>query len=414
MSYELFLASRYLKSKRKTGFISLITYISILGVLIGVAALIIVLSIMNGFESEVKNRIIGFGSHIRVRTFHNQGLQNVDEVMNKIKDIEHIIGMSPYVDEKALIIATKKNQRSGVIVKGVDVTTLHKVSDIQDDVVLGTFNVGEVQTENGKTYPGIVLGRYLADKLRANLGDPVEILSPTGIGPVMTRMPYLRRFIVTGYFETGIFEFDDIYAYISLKEAQRLFGLKQAVTGIEVKLDDLNKAEEVKEVIINQLGYPYTAVTWFDMNKTLFSWMQFEKWAAFIILSLIIMVATFNIVSTLIMVVLEKTKEIGILKSMGATSKSIMKIFMYQGLVAGVIGTFLGCVIGFALCWSQLKYKFFSLPPDVYIISSLPILMKSTDFISIALAALLLCFIATVYPARKAAQLDPVEAIRYE
>lgn len=412
MSYEFFIARRYLKSKRKTGFISLITYISIFGVTIGVAALIIVLSIMNGFESEVRSRIIGFSSHIRLRTFHNQGLDDYKKIIKQIENFNHIVGISPYIDEKALIIS--KNKKSGVIIKGVDTETVGQVSDIENDIIYGTFDIGEIRTNKQKSLPGIVLGRYLADKLGVGLEDKVQILSPTGLSPLISRIPHLRTFQVSGYFETGLFEFDDIFAYISIKETQRLFEMKNKVSGLEIKLDDLNYADSVSNKIDELLGYPYTTVTWFEMNKNLFSWMQIEKWAAFIILSLIIMVAAFNIVSTLIMVVLEKTKEIGILKSMGATSSGIMKIFMFEGLVGGAIGTILGCVIGFALCWSQWKYQYFSLPPDVYIISALPILMKWVDFFLIALAAIALSFLATVYPAWKAAQLDPVEAIRYE
>ena len=412
MAYEFFIAKRYLRSKRKTGFISLITYISMMGVMIGVAALIVVLSIMNGFESEVRSRIIGFGAHIRLRTFHNEGLEGYKKIVKQIENINHIIGISPYIDEKGLIIS--KNRRSGVVIKGVDPNTIGQVSDIENDVIYGTFDIGEVKTDGQKPYPGIVLGRYLADKLGVGLGDHVQILSPMGLSPLISKIPHLRTFKVTGYFESGLFEFDDVFAYIAIKEAQLLFEMKKKVSGLEIKLDDLNFADNVSNKIDDLLGYPHTTVTWFEMNKNLFSWMQIEKWSAFVILSLIIIVAAFNIVSTLIMIVLEKTKEIGILKSMGATSNSIMKIFMFEGLFGGTIGIVLGCVIGFALCWSQLKYQYFSLPSEVYIISALPVLMKVMDFVFITLAAILLCFLATIYPAWKAAKLEPVEAIRYE
>ncbi|HEX9654338.1 MAG TPA: lipoprotein-releasing ABC transporter permease subunit, partial [bacterium] len=403
MSYELFIANRYLRSKRRTGFISLINYISILGVMIGVAALIIVLSIMNGFESEVRSRIIGFGAHIELRKFHSEGLDDYATLPDRVRGIPHIIGISPYINEKALIIS--KNKKSYVVLKGIEPETIGQVSDIAEDVVYGAFNVGDVEGTNGqRMLPGIVLGRYLADKLGVGLGERVQILSPSGISPILAKIPNLKTFEVTGYFETGIFEFDDVFAYVAIKEAQKLFDMKNTVTGLEIKLDNLDKADLVSSRIDQLLGYPYATVTWFEMNKNLFSWMKIEKWAAFIILSLIIMVAAFNIVSTLIMIVLEKTKEIGILKSMGATSASIMKIFMFEGLIGGLIGTGLGCIIGFALCWAQEKYQFFALPADVYIISALPILMKRTDFIMIALAAIVLCFLAAVYPARRAAR----------
>lgn len=414
MSYEFFIAKRYLKSKRKTGFISLITYISMIGVAIGVAALIIVLSIMNGFESEVRSRIIGFGAHIELRKFHQQPMADHAAIVAKVENVERITGISPYIQEKGLIFHPKNKRKEGVAVKGIDPQTVGSVSDIEQDVVYGVFDVGEVQSSGTRTYPGIVLGRYLADKLGADLGDKVQILSPSGITPLLSSMPRFFTFQVSGFFETGIFEFDDIFAYIDIKEAQRLFDMKDQVSGVEIKLDDLDQADAVKAAIEDILGYPYTAVTWFQMNKNLFSWMQFEKWGAFIILSLIIMVAAFNIISTLIMIVLEKTKEIGILKSMGAPSSGIMKIFMFEGLIGGVVGTVLGCAIGYGLCWAQFKYEFFSLPPDVYIISALPVLMQAQDFFLIAFAAIILCFLATVYPAFKAANLDPVEAIRYE
>jgi lipoprotein-releasing system permease protein len=228
-------------------------------------------------------------------------------------------------------------------------------------------------------------------------------------------MPPLMTFAVTGFFETGIHDIDVLNAYISLENAQRLFQLGSGnIRGLEIKLDDLEYADVVGRAISDIMGYPYRTVTWFDKNPNLFAWMQMEKWTAFIVLSLIIMVAAFNIISTLIMIVLEKTKEIGILKSMGASSASLMKIFIYEGAVSGIFGTLLGCLIGFGLCWSQLQYQWFSLPGDVYIISVLPVLMKPWDFVAIAVAAILICFLATIYPARKASRLDPVEAIRYE
>jgi len=415
MPYEISIASRYLKSRSKTGFINLISYISIFGVTIGVAALIIVLSVMNGFESEVRSRIIGFDSHIRLRTYHDEGLDNKDEVMDFIKDIPHIIGMSPYILDKGMLRSKALGRSDGVIVRGADPGTVTQVSDLLDNIVYGSLNLDPVRIPGeSRPIPGIVVGRWLADRLLLDLGDEVFLISPTGVRS-MFQQPPVQRFVVTGLFETGMYEYDDAYVYIAIEPAQKLFKLGQKVSGIEVRLDDLYKADTVVEQIDEKLGcYPYYALSWFDMRKNLFSWMQLEKWAMFIILCLIILVAAFNIISTLIMVVLEKTREIGILKSMGATRQSILKIFLYEGLFVGVVGTLLGFFIGYTLCWAQIKYKFFSIPGDVYFISSLPVKMQFGDFIFIGVASILLCLLAALYPASKASTLDPIAAIRYE
>jgi lipoprotein-releasing system permease protein len=413
MSYEFFIAKRYLRSKRQVKFISLITYISIAGVMIGTAALIIVLSVMNGFESEVRSRIIGFDAHVKLRTFHDRGVENYPKILDKIRDIPHIIAVAPYINEKAMILS--RERKEGVVIKAINPKLESRVTDLVKNVNYGTLNLGLIEKEGDRAYPGILLGYSLADRLVVGLGDKVQLLSAVGleIGG-LGAMPRAMTFRVAGYFETGLYEYDDNFAFIGIPEGQRLFEMGDQVTGLQIKLTEMSLAGEVAEAIEARLGYPYTTITWFDMNKNLFSWMQFEKWIAFIILSLIILVAAFNIVSTLIMVVLEKTKEIGILKSMGATNESVMRIFVYQGLVAGVIGAVLGLITGYAVCWAQLEFKFFSLPPDVYIISALPILMKPLDFIFIAAAALLLSLTATLYPAYRAAKLDPVQAIRYE
>ena len=411
LPYELFIAKRYLKTRRRTGFISLITYISILGVTIGVAALIIVLSIMNGFESEVRSRIIGFDTHIRLRTYHNEGMENYRKVISKIKDIPHIIGLSPYILDKGMIRSGQRS--SGIMVRGADPATINSVSDLAKTIIYGKLELGPVLQGDGKKLPGIVLGRYVADQLLVDIGDKVVIISVAGVHS-MFQAPPVKQFVVTGFFETGMYEYDNSYAYISLKSAQDLFRMGKKVSGIEIRLDNLYKANEVVKQIDKRLGFPYYAITWFEMRKNLFSWMEFEKWAMFIVLSLIILVAAFNIVSTLIMVVMEKTREIGILKSMGATSRSITRIFLYEGIIVGVVGTILGFGIGYILCWAQQTYHFFSLPPDVYFINTLPIKMELHDFIFIGIAALVICLMAAVYPAKKAASLVPVEAIRYE
>jgi lipoprotein-releasing system permease protein len=411
MSYELFIAFRYLKSKRKTGFISLISHISIAGVTIGVAALIIVLSVMNGFESEVRSRFIGVDAHVKVRTFHDKGVKEHEKIMQQIKDTPHIAGMTPYVHKKGLI--RSKSETTGMIIRGIDPGTVNNVTDVKNNINYGELNVGMVETEDGRALPGIVLGFNLADRLIVTLGDKVILASfedVTNVG----QMPQMMQFVVTGYFETGLFEFDDNMAYISISSSQKLFRMGSKVSGIGIKLDHYDNAMEVEQILDEKLGYPYRILTWFDLNQNLFAWMKIEKWAAFVVLSLIIMVAAFNIISTMIMVTMEKTREIGILKSMGATNNSIRRVFTFEGLFVGVLGTVMGCLIGFGICWAQLEYRFLSLPNDVYIIDWLPILIKWTDFFAVAGAAILITFIAAVYPAARAAKLDPVASIRYE
>jgi lipoprotein-releasing system permease protein len=408
MSFEYFVARRYLRAKRQTGFISLITYISIGGVTIGVAALIIVLSVMNGFETQVRDRIIGADAHIRIDTFHNEGIEDWRGLIAKIRDIPHIIGISPYIMEKGMIRCGKETE--GVIIRGIDPTTVGEVSDLPKNIVYGSLDLG-VPDSGG--LPGIVVGKYLADRLIAVRGDTILLFSAAGFTSTLSQ-PLVKVFRLSGIFETGLYEFDDAFAYVSIESAQKLFLMDHKVNGVEIKLDDLWAAPDVKHVLEATLGYPYYIRTWMEMRRNLFSWMKVEKWVWFILLSLIIMVAAFNIISTLIMVVLEKKKEIGILKSMGATSKAISRIFTIQGLIVGVVGAALGTIIGWLVCYIQIKYKVFTLPADIYFLDWLPVQMQLMDFVAIDVVAVLLSFLAAVYPARKASKLDPVEAIRYE
>lgn len=412
MGFEFFIAGRYLRSKRKTGFISLITYISTIGVMIGVAALIIALSIANGFENEVRSRIIGFDAHLKLRTFHDQGLTDYPMLMTQVDSLPHVVASAPYLFEKGMIVS--KSHKEGILIKAIDPQKESGVTSLVNNITYGTLNLGMIAVENGRDYPGIVLGYSLADRLNVGLGERVQILTASGLDFSAMGVPKFRTYRVAGYFETGLYDYDDNFGFISIEQGQKLFDMPDRVTGIEIKLDDLYNADLVAQMLRDKLGYPYRPVTWFETNKSLFSWMQIEKWAIFAILCLIVMVAAFNIVSTLIMVVMEKRKDIGILKSMGAFSASVMKIFVFEGLVSGIVGTLLGLILGYAACWAQLEYKLISLPSDVYIINSLPIKLEWIDFFAIAAAAILLSFSATIYPAFKASKLDPIEAIRYE
>ncbi len=438
MIFELFVANRYLRSKRRTGFISLITYISILGIMIGVAALVIVLSVTNGFETEVRERIINVDAHIKVAKFSDATsdatMDNYREVADRLRYFDHVVGVSPYIQDKGMLRFGTSIE--GVFFKGIDEATVDQVSDLRNTLVAGELRVDprsnaepdpdSTITEKSEdplatplfsdadpTIPGIILGAQLSFRLNAVVGDVIIAISPTGMTGMFSS-PQVERLVVTGVFETGFYEYDDTYCYVSIQTAQKLFLLENAVSGIELKLDDVDQASEVKKLVDEKLRYPFYARTWHDMHITLFRWMKIEKWLYTILLSLIILVAAFNIVSSQIMMVLEKRREIGILRAIGTSRKQIMRIFMLEGLIIGITGTILGDLLGYGLCWAQLKYRFFSLPGDVYFLSSLPVKMEFFDFVLITLVSLILTLLATVYPARRAGSLDPVDTIRYE
>jgi lipoprotein-releasing system permease protein len=409
VSYEFFIAKRYLRSKRKTKFVSIITLISIGGILIGVTALDFILSMMNGFEKEVRSRIIGTTAHVSVFSTYEEGIENHDELIPQIKEAKHVVDVAPYIYYKAAIAS--KTGSDGIVVRGIDPEKERLVTDIERNLSDGSL---ELDSE-GDELPGILLGATLADRLGVELGDDVVLFSlKEGSLTSGWSQPKASKLTLKGIFETGMYEYDASLAYISLSTAQKLFNMGERVTGLHVKLDNLYQAEKVAKQLEEKLGYHYYALDWMHMHKNLFSWMQLEKYAMFIVLSLIVAVAAFNIISTLIMVVIEKRKDIGILKSMGSTNPSIMRIFMFEGLVVGAVGIVLGSAFGYILCWIQRSFNIISLPAEIYFISSLPVDMRPLDFILVAFAAMALTFLATVYPARRAAQLSPVEAIRYE
>ena len=302
-------------------------------------------------------------------------------------------------------------QSDGIVLRGIIPKQEEKVSQLKDYLFKGSLALERVSPDS---LPGIALGSILADNLGVLPGEDVVLFSLDQQAASVATTPKATKFKVVGLFETGMYEYDAALAYISLPEAQRLLGMGEKVTGLEVKVKDFYQADKVGGRIEEELGSQFMASDWMHMHKNLFSWISLEKYAMFLALSLIVAVAAFNIVSTLVMIVLEKKKEIGILKSMGSTSTSVSKIFIYEGLIIGAIGSVLGTGLGFVLCWIQQSFKVISLPPDIYFISSLPIDMRPGDFVLIGLAAILIAFAATIYPARKAAGLSPVEAIRYE
>lgn len=414
MSYEMFIGLRYLKAKRKQTFVSLITLISIAGVMVGVTALIVVIAVMNGFKEDLRDKILGVTSHVVISRFDGN-ISQYQEVRAKVEEVSGVNAATPFIYTQVMISSRKAI--SGAVLRGIEPKTASKVINLPKNLRAGSLEELEAENkpEGMRSTPGIILGNELARNIGASRGEPVTVISPLGRLTPLGRVPRSQTFRVAGIFDSGMYEYDSTIAYVSLWAAQRFLGIGDRVTGIEVRVDDIYEADRVARAIGKALdGYPYWSRDWMRMNKNLFSALKLEKIVMFIILTLIILVAAFNIVGTLIMVVIEKTRDIAILKSMGATRRSIMKIFMIEGAVIGLVGTLLGLLGGYTLCTLLATYKFIELPSDVYYISTLPVQMNPLDVALIALAAIVITLAASVYPAWQASRFDPAEAIRYE
>ena len=414
MSYELFIGLRYLKAKRKQTFVSLITLISIAGVMVGVTALIVVIAVMNGFKEDLRDKILGVTSHVVISRFDGN-ISKYQKVRAKVEEVAGVNAATPFIYTQVMISSRKAI--SGAVLRGIEPKTASKVINLPKNLRSGSLDEleAEKKPEGMRSTPGIILGNELARNIGVSRGEPVTVISPLGRLTPLGRVPRSQTFRVAGIFDSGMYEYDSTIAYVSLWAAQRFLGIGERVTGIEVRVDEIYEADRVARAIGKALdGYPYWSRDWMRMNKNLFSALKLEKIVMFIILTLIILVAAFNIVGTLIMVVIEKTRDIAILKSMGATRRSIMKIFMIEGAVIGLVGTLLGLLGGYTLCTLLARYKFIELPSDVYYISTLPVQMNPLDVAIIALAAIVITLAASVYPAWQASRFDPAEAIRYE
>ena len=416
MPFELFVGLRYLKARRKQAFISLITVISIGGVALGVMALIVVLAVMSGFEHDLRAKILGTNAHLWVLRHGDRGMEEPDRALEQIRGVPHVVAVSPFTYHQVMLSTDRG--AAGAVLRGLDIDSAEKVTALTKSFTeVDPARLKEPADGHGwRLAPdGIIIGRALASNLGIGLGNRVNVISP--FGSVLTPFglgPRMRSFTVAGIFELGMYEYDSTLAYVTIPTAQQFFRMGAAVTGIEVKLDDLYRAKEVGAEITRRLGFPYFTRDWMQLHRNLFAALKLEKIAMFIILAMIVLVAAFNIVSTLIMKVMDKTAEIGILKSIGATSRSIMAIFMVEGVVIGLVGTLLGTAAGALICKLQATYKIVRLRGDVYLLDALPILMKETDLVLIASSALVLSFLATLYPSWQASRLDPVVAIRYE
>ena len=406
---EYFIGLKYLLAKRKQTFISIITAISVAGVAVGVMALIIVLAVMNGFEKELKDRILGATAHIHVTNLEGS-ISDPFALAQRVGTMDGITAASPYIFSQVMI--SSGTASTGAILRGVDVATIGKVTRLPKEIRKGKIEDLDRKTTNG--LHGMILGKELAANLGVSPGDIVEVLVPGGNITPMGAFPGVATFRVAGFSESGMYEYDSSFAYVSLKEAGRIMGMEGRATGIEVKVGDIYQAGRIASRIRVELGYPYWAKDWMQSNRNLFSALKLEKVVMFIILVLIVMVAAYNIISTLIMVVMDKTKDIAVLMTLGATRRMIRKIFALEGLLIGVAGTFAGTVLGVLLCYLLRRYQFIRLPSDVYYISTLPVDLSPAILILVGFCSIAICFLATLYPSRQASLVDPAEAIRYE
>ena len=407
MSVETFIGWRYLKSKRKQTFISVITLISLAGVALGVMALIVVIAVMSGFEEDLKSKILGANSHIVVLP-SDQPLEENDELVDRVATHKGVVSVEPFVSGQVML--GSYGGVAGAVLRGIDPRRAGKNGQIGRIIIDGDL----ADLESDET--GIFLGTELARELgKLKRGDTIKVISPLGqITPLGHRAPRVRNFKLVGTIKSGVYEFDSMIAYISLSQAQDFLSLGRTITGLDVKVDDVYRADKIREDIMHDIGPSYTARDWMEMNSSLFSALKMEKAAMFVILTLTVLVAAFNIISTLIMVVMEKTHDIAILVSMGATRRIIMKIFVFQGLFIGVAGTLAGLMGGVFLCELLARYEFIKLPDEVYYISTLPVRMEAVDVALITCSAVLFSFLAALYPAWQASRLNPVEALRYE
>jgi lipoprotein-releasing system permease protein len=419
MAYELFIGLRYLKAKRKQTFISVITFISILGITVGVTALIIVLSVMTGFEENLREKILGINANVVVTELGGQ-MRGYKEVSERVLEVPGVVGATPFTYNQAMISAS--GGVVGSVIRGLDLETTGTVTVLPDKIKEGSIEGLRPALSAGTESAGIIIGRELARNIGVAVGDTVNVISPMGTMTPAGPVPRMAAFKVAGIFELGMYEYDSSMAFISIENAQSFFRMGDAVTGVEVKITDIYEAEKIANDIMMEIKGPYWTRTWMEMNRNLFSALKLEKAAMFIILALIIMVAALNIISTLIMVVMEKGKDIAILKSLGATSGGIMRIFMIEGIVIGVIGTLLGTTLGVVAALNleaivqfiETVFQFKVLPPSIYYIDKFPSKVEPAFVTAIALISIGISFLATLYPSWQASRFDPVEGLRYE
>jgi lipoprotein-releasing system permease protein len=423
MPYELFIGLRYLRAKRKSTFISIITFISTAGVALGVMALIVVLAVMTGFEEDLKSKILGTNAHIVVLKSGGE-IKDYDNVERKLRNFPGVVAATPFIYSQVML--SSGTNVSGVVLRGIDPKTDIQVTNLYKTLVQGKLQDLEKpvppQEGTGPALPGVIIGKELAKNLNLYVGDTLNMVSPLGNITPFGMIPKMKHFRVAGIFDSGMYEYDSTLAYVGLREAQSFLSLGDVVTGVQLKVNDVYKADKIARDINRYLGSPFFARDWMQMNKNILFALKTEKVVMFIILTLIVLVAAFGIASTLFMVVMEKNKDIAILKSMGATGRSIMKIFVLEGLIIGVAGTAIGLVGGLSIAFNletivgfvQKVTGFDLFNKDIYYLSHFPSRVVPSDVLLISVTAVFISFIATLYPSWQGSRLTPAEALRYE
>ncbi len=425
LPYEILVGLRYLRAKRRQRTISLNTFISITGITLGVAALIGTLGIMTGFKEDLQSKILGTTAHVIVQERGTNDLKGYADLVHQIEAVPDVVAAAPFIFKQVLV--TSKTAVQGIILRGIQPSQETQVTDLQANMKFGDLadltqplnpstpspsDQDDPTPSTSSNRPGIILGKELAFRLGVFIGDTINVVSPVGPMTSLAMTPKIRPYTVVGVFESGMFEYDSSLSYISLQEAQKFFNLGDTVTGIQVKVKDVFLAQEIAHRLEATLGTTFMARDWMQLNRNLFSALKLEKTMMFLLLVLITLVASFNIVGTLTMIVNEKQREIAILKAMGATPGAIMRIFMLNGLVIGIVGTGIGVPLGYTFLW--LIQNYWTFDASVYYISRIPVHILPLDVLLVATSAVLISFAATFYPSWQAAKLDPVSALRYE
>lgn len=412
MSLEWQIAMRYLASKRRSGVISVIGLIAIGGVFVGVAALVIVMSVMNGLQRDLREKILTNTPHILIQKYNAEPLEEYRSVLDVVRATPGVTGAAPFIYTEG-IIGHGRGRNEGAVIRGVDPRLEEAVADTRSQIITGSYDLDQAPNE---AYPRIIVGYLLADRLGAFPGDTLTLTTPeaAAISPLHGTVPRLQKFVLAGTFKSGLFEYDSKFVYASMDAMQEYLQSGDIAYGVSARVDDIWEARAISDRVVEHLDGAFYATTWIELNQPLFAALKLEKRAMFIILVLIVLVAAFNIISTLTMIVMDKTKEIGILRSMGMRAHSIRRVFVYQGALIGVVGTGFGTAAGLAAVYLLARYRFISLPGDVYFIDTLPVSVEPFSIALIVAASLAISLAATLYPARQAARMAPVDAIRYE